>query len=197
MFDYGNRYGGGVGKFRNPYFITNYANALYRDYLDTNCSKVDLLHQFMLQADYLLSSAVRHGQLAEWPYPFPIEEYGIPAGWISGIGQARIAGVLQRASALTGEAKYHEAAEAAMEAYVNSPKDGGVATIDGEVTWVEEYADPTGTSYKVLNGHVTALGGILDYFEITGEKKWKAVFDSGVAAVARDIEKFDTGFLSF
>lgn len=195
MYDYGDRYGG-AGKFRNPYFITNYANALYRDYLLTDCADESLHKQFMIHAKYLLDSKVMRGALAEWPYPFPVEDYGIPGGWISGIGQARIAGVLERAFALTAERAYHEAAEAAMETYLATPIDGGVSTIDGDVIWVEEYADPTGTSYKVLNGHITALGGILDYHEITGEDKWKDVFVRGVAAVKRDIAKFDAGFLS-
>jgi len=197
VFDYGTRYGGEVGKFANPYFLTNYANALYRDYLDTQCTSDELLTQFMLQADHLMATADVDGKVARWTYPFPIEEYELDAGWISGIGQARIAGVLHRAAALTGKASYHEMAEAAMQVYVTPPQDGGVATIDGEVIWIEEYADPSGTSYKVLNGHITALGGILDYYEITGEQEWLEVFDRGVAAVRRDITSFDAGFLSY
>lgn len=195
-YDYGSRYGD-LGKYRNPYFISNYANALYRDYLVSGCNDGALLRAFLTQAEYLYGSAEIRNGMAVWAYPFPGEAFDLPPGWISGIGQARIAGVLERAFVLTNDAKFDERAKAAMTVFRVAPADGGVATIEGDVTWFEEAADPGGASYKILNGHITALAGILDIYQITGYEEWGDLFDRGVAAVRRDITAFDAGFLSY
>ena len=84
-----------------------------------------------------------------------------------------------------------------MKVYEHSLTEGGVATTDGPVTWFEEYPDPKGHSFKVLNGHITAVAGILDFYALTGEEKWKNLADRGIAAVKRDIAKYDAGFTTY
>ncbi|MDD5586709.1 MAG: D-glucuronyl C5-epimerase family protein [Alphaproteobacteria bacterium] len=196
VFDYGKQYNG-LGKFHNPYFITNYANLLFKEYLESNCQNASILQKFLIQADWLVKTAERKNGASVWSYPFAQPVFDLKPGWISGIGQSRIAGVLQRAFALTGKDEYHLIAEEAMQVYKRPLAEGGVATRDGGVTWIEEAANPNGTSYKILNGHITALAGILDFYRITGEPEWKELFDRGVAAVHRDIAKFDAGFISY
>lgn len=105
VFDYGQSYGG-IGKYRNPFFITDYANALYKDYLATQCLDEDLKRKFLLQAGFLRSSAEWNGEMAVWRYHFPNNWWKLDAGWISGVGQSRIAGVLERAFAMTGIEDY-------------------------------------------------------------------------------------------
>lgn len=193
VFDYGKAYNN-LGKWANPYFISVYSNALYADYLASGCTDEDLKKSIITQADYLLKSSENRDGMAVWPLPFPNSEYGLSAGWLSGIGQARIASTLQRAYAITGRKEFFETAHAGMGVYRRSLKEGGVVTNEGPVTWIEEAADPKGQSFKVLNGHITALAGILDFYQITGEQEWKNVFDRGVAAVVRDLPKFDLGY---
>jgi len=154
VFDYKTAYDG-LGKFRNPYFISNYANALYRDYLNSNCEDEDLKARLLKQANYLVQSAVYKNGMALWKYPFPNTHFDLPPGWISGIGQARIASILWRVYGLTGDKKYKKTAYAGMEVYKHTLKDGGVITRDGAVTWIEEYPSHDGRSYRVLNGHIT------------------------------------------
>jgi len=196
VFDYKTAYNN-LGKYRNAYFVSNYAGALYRDYLGSECSGEAFLNKFMLQANWLLSTGERRGDMLVWTYPFAQPVYGSRSGWISGIAQSRIAGIMQRAFAITGDKKFHDAAEAAMRTYETDIRNGGVVTKDDEVTWIEEVADPDGKSFKILNGHITALAGILDFYQVTKEPEWKAVFDRGIAAVKRDLPKFDAGFTSW
>lgn len=196
IFDYGTAYGG-LGKFRNPYFISNYANALYRDYLDTNCQDNDLKDKFLKQADYLMGSAIYENGMALWQYPFKNDAFNLPPGWISGIGQARIASVLVRAYGITGDVKYKTVAYDGMEVYKHGLIDGGVVTRDKDVTWIEETPSHDGTSYKILNGHITALSGILDFSSLTNDSQWEELFRRGVAAVRRDLPLFDAGFTSY
>jgi len=196
QFDYGAHHGG-LGKWANPFFDSNYALALYRDWLKSGCSDESLKANFLHQAKWLASTAKVNGDIASWPLPFRDQNFDLEPGWISGIGQSRIAGVLLRAEAVTDDPELREIASRALHAYDVDIKEGGVVTVDPEVTWIEEMADPKGRSYKVLNGHITGLSGILDFYEITHEQKWKTLFDRGVAAVKRDIPKFDAGFSSY
>lgn len=196
LFDYGTNYNN-LGKWANPYFNSNFANALYRDWKDTKCTDEKLKSQFLRVADWYLEQAVTKNNMAIWTYPFHNQYFDLDPGWISGIGQARIAGTLYRANAVTGDSKYKAAADAAMETYLHDLKSGGVVTFDNDVTWIEEAPDPNGRSYKVLNGHITALMGLADIYDITKDPRWSDLIKRGVAAVKRDLPKFDGGFISY
>lgn len=195
LFDYGDSYNG-LGKWANPYFNSNYANALYRDWVNTKCQDESLKKQFLRVAEWYVESAeIRHG-MAVWTYPFHNDHFDLAPGWISGIGQARIAGVLYRAYAVSKRPEYKLIADEAMESYHRDIKDGGVVSLEKDVTWIEEAPDPSGRSYKILNGHITGLTGIVDIYDITRDPTWKELIDKSVAAVKRDISKFDDGFIS-
>ncbi|MGB3837197.1 D-glucuronyl C5-epimerase family protein [Castellaniella sp.] len=196
VYDYGIAYGD-LGKFRNPYFISNYANALYRDFINSDCKNESYKRAFLKQADYLVRSADYENGIASWRYPFRNEVFDLPPGWISGIGQARIAAVLLRAWGLTGNELYRGVAHDGMEAYKHTLVEGGVITKDNDVTWIEEAPSHDGRSYKILNGHITALSGIIDYGGLTGDQQWGDLVRRAVAAVRRDLPKFDAGFTSY
>lgn len=196
QYDYGAHHGG-QGKWTNPFFVSDYALALYRDWLNSECQDDSLKEKFLLQANWLASVSKIEGDIASWPFPFRDNNFDLDPGWISGIGQSRIAAVLLRADAVKFNPKLHDIAIKALHAYDVPIDKGGVVTIDDEVTWIEEMADIKGRSYKVLNGHITGLSGILDFYDITGEQKWKLLYERGVAAVKRDIPKFDAGFSSY
>ncbi len=196
VFDYGPAYEN-LGKFRNPYFISNYANALYRDFLDSDCRTQSFKKAFLKQADYLMESAAHESGMAVWRHPFRNDLFDLPAGWISGIGQARIASVLFRAYGLTGDKAYRKLAFEGMEVYRRPLEQGGVVTNHDEATWIEEYPDPGGRSYRILNGHVTALLGILDFGALTKDPQWDELVRRAIVAVKRNLPLFDAGFTSY
>ncbi len=193
VYDYGKKYGG-LGKWPNPYFISKYAHFLYGEWLRSKDD--DKKRLFLIQADFLLHSATKRGDTLVWTYPFRNKEYDLAEGWISGIGQSWIAGVLARAHALTGREEFRDAAEKAMGVYLKPLEQGGVATPVGHTIWIEEAPDPSGHSFKILNGHISGLAGILDFYQITGAAVWKDIFDRGVEAVRQDIADFDIGYTS-
>ncbi|WZB75412.1 D-glucuronyl C5-epimerase family protein [Achromobacter insuavis] len=196
LYDYGKAFNG-LGKWADPFFNSNYALGLYRDYLASNCSDDSLREKFLGIADWMISEGKTRGDMLVWEYPFSDPNFQLEPGWISGIGQSRMASVLLRAHAVTGKDRYKAAAEAAMRAYEHTISDGGVMVYEGDAAWLEEMADIKGNSFKVLNGHITGLAGILDYYAITKDKKWMHLVERGVAAVKRDIPKFDAGFSSY
>lgn len=195
VHDYGSAYNG-LGKWRNPFFISNYALALYRDWLNTQCVDDTLRDNFLKQARWFLKTAEMRGKMAVWVYPFENNHYDLKPGWISGIAQSRIASVLLRAHTITHEDQFKQMAEAAILPYEIPINQGGVITPEHNVIWIEEAADPNGFSYKILNGHITALAGLMDVFQITHDTKLKEVIDKSIAAVKRDISKFDAKFTS-
>ncbi|MCL8307606.1 MULTISPECIES: D-glucuronyl C5-epimerase family protein [Pseudomonas] len=196
LFDYGTNYNN-LGKWANPYFNSNFAYALYRDWLQTKCTDDDLKNRFLRVADWYIETAEFKNGMALWTYPFHNQYFDLDPGWISGIGQARVAGVLYRANAVSPKEAYKKTADLAMEAYTHEITEGGVITRDNGVTWIEEAPDPKGRSFKVLNGHITALSGLVDIYEITKDQRWKDLIQQGQAAVSRDLTKFDGGFISF
>jgi len=196
LFDYGKAFDG-LGKWADPYFNSNYALALYRDYLQTDCKDDEVRQKFLRVADWMIAEGKQRGEMLVWEYPFSDPNFRLDPGWISGIGQSRIAGVLVRAHAMSADKKYKKAASAAMAAYEHSIAEGGVMTFDGDVAWLEEMADPKGNSFKVLNGHITGLAGIMDYYTVTHEQKWQDLIQKAVAAVKRDVHLFDAGFSSY
>ncbi|WP_448196602.1 D-glucuronyl C5-epimerase family protein [Pseudomonas putida] len=193
LYDYGTAYDG-LGKWANPYFNSNYGHALYRDWLNSRCSDDDLKTKLVKVSDWFVSSAEWRGDMAVWPHPFRNDHFNLDAGWISGIGQARIAGVLYRAAAITGDDKYKRAADGAMQVYDHTLKEGGVLTHSGKETWIEEAPDIHGRSFKILNGHITAIAGLTDIHAITKNDKWLNLINSANLAVKNNINKFDTGF---
>ncbi len=194
LYDYGAKYDG-LGKWRNPFFISHYAHILYGEWLRDGHSE-EAKRRLLIQADYLLKSATARGDALVWTYPFKNTKYHLAPGWISGIGQSRIAGILARAHAMTGREEFRDAARRAMNVYLKPLTEGGVTTKVGDTIWIEEAPDPSGRSFKILNGHITGLSGVLDYYQITGDAIWKDVFDRGVDAVRRDIAHFDLGHTS-
>jgi len=194
--DYGSEYNN-LGKFRNPLFIANYAHRLYRDWYDSGCTNSEVKSKFLKQADYFERSAEWRKGMAVWPYPFYNRFFDLPAGWISGITQSLVAGVMIRASRMTGDVRYDKLANAALLPYQRSITEGGVMSVGDKAGWIEETPDLNGRSYRILNGHITAMKGVVDVNTLAPNPELEVVVRNGIEAVSRDISLFDAGFTSF
>lgn len=195
LFDYGKAYGG-LGKWANPYFNSHYGLALYRDWLQTGCSDEDIKNRLIRVAEWFVSTAEWRDDMAVWPHPFRNEHFNLNPGWISGIGQARIAGVLYRAAAVTGDLRYKKTADGAMQVYDHTLIEGGVVSRNGSDSWIEEAPDHNGRSFKILNGHITSIAGIIDVYSITNDPRWSGLIKSSMLTVKRNLPRFDSGFSS-
>lgn len=196
VFDYGAAYNN-FGKWHNPFFIARYAHALYRDWYKTNCTQDELKQRFLLQARFLMSTHQLRDDSAVWTYPFANTYYDVPPGWISGIGQSQIAGVLLRAYALTHEQPMQEIGRKATEPYLRSMQEGGVITRSKTGLWIQEVPSPNGTEFNILNGHITGLLGLLDVAQLTNDERLKQVVDESIQTVREHLHEFDAGFTSF
>lgn len=193
-FDYGTRYDG-LGKFKNPTFVANYANILYREILEGDQAKKA---KFFNQVDHLMDSAVDLGDGLYWAFPFENSYYAAPKGWWSAMTSGRILGVLVRAHALSGNRKYLKFAERVFKKLAIPREHSGMATyLDDGSVWLEEVAYPGAKSYRILNGHIFALAGLHDYANYTGDGRALALVNAGVRAVRNALDDFDAGFITY
>lgn len=197
VFDYGKNYNG-IGKWHNPFFISNYAHALYQDWYNSDCSNETIKKSFLDQALFLLNSKKdAHKNMSYWVYPFENTYFGVGPGWISGIGQSMIAGVLYRAYDITKEERFKTAALQAIEVYLHDVESGGVVTSSTKGLWIQEVPSPDGRNFNILNGHITGLLGVYDMAKLTEDRRLYAVFQQGLSAVRTHLPEFDAGFSSF
>ncbi|MGE4444578.1 MAG: D-glucuronyl C5-epimerase family protein [Candidatus Altimarinota bacterium] len=194
-YDYGKRYN--LGKYNNPTFIAAYANALYRDYINSDDKLIKNI--FFKQVDFLIENAEKDKEGGfSWIYPFENEHYNVPAGWYSGMTSGRILGVLVRAHYLSDDDKYLKIAKKVFEKFSKPLEQGGMITyIDNNTAWIEEVAHKDIPSYKVLNGHIFGLAGLISYAKYTKDEKALELMQKAINAVKYNLDSFDAGFISY
>ena len=197
VYDYGDSYNG-LGKWHNPFFVARYAHALYRDWYNSGCTDESLKKSFIDQVNFLLDSKIDvHPKMAYWVYPFENTYYGVGSGWISGIGQSQIAGVLLRGYAVTKKEEFKLAALKAVEVYLHDVSLGGVVTDSNKGLWIQEVPCPDGRAFNILNGHITGLLGVRDLANLLKDERLHEIFQRGLEAVRNHLPEFDAGFSSF
>lgn len=184
-----------IGKQRNPLTISTQANAYYSQYLQGNNSSKDL---FINCADWLMDNAEMKDGILVWEYKYPWPTYNNTPPYRSGMSQASIIKVLAMAYNLTGEEKYIEAAKKGLGAFFIEVDEGGVTYKDKDGWWYEEYAQ-TGLEKepRVLNGHISVLLNLEDYYNLTKDEKSKELFNLGISDLKARLAGYDTGNWSY
>ena len=146
-------------------------------------------------ADQFIAEQV-NGQI-QWMAPLE-PAYGITkAPYISSLTQGVVTSVLLRAYQNSGQQKYLDAAQDTYRWIVAPVSQGG--TLDTHIgTWFEQLPTqvPGAESGHILNGHMSALLGIYDYYRVTGDANAKAMFDAGAAAIKANMAWYDVGYWS-
>jgi len=186
--DYAGDYGG-LGRWRNPLFISHYAQSLYRDFLKSGDESKK--RAFLKQVDYLRSALQDRGDFSVWVYPMENPYFHAKPGWASGITQGMALTVLVRAAAMTGNKAYAQAASAVLRSFQVETAKGGVRTsmLNGGAFY-QEVSQPEGAPGYVLNGHISAVMGVYDYWRVTGDESAHALFEQGVAGVEALLPQF-------
>lgn len=187
-------YGGDIGEQCNPIAITQYGLARYNRYLDTTDPTDE--EAFLAQADWLVENLEEDDQdhrvwvhRFDWTY-----RDGLHAPWPSGLAQGQALSLLARAHEHTGDDRYRKTAEAAWPALVADVEEGGLTYRDGEDVWIEEYVvDPPS---HILNGYLWALWGVHDHHLATEDPEVSAFFEACVGTLARNLDRYDTGWWS-
>jgi heparosan-N-sulfate-glucuronate 5-epimerase len=117
--------------------------------------------------------------------------YRIEPPWASAMGQGEGASLLVRVHRELSEDRYAEAALRALRLLSVPVSEGGLRAPLGDGFFLEEY--PTETPSLVLNGGIFALWGCNDVAVALDDAPARAVFDEGVAALAANLHRWDTG----
>ena len=141
---------------------------------------------FLHYADWLVDHQSSSGL---WLYTYQVWTMKPP--WHSAMAQGQAMSVLIRAWDVTQNEKYLRAATAALGTFSKAYEDGGVASYEGADTFYEEY-DPSFMPH-VLNGFIFALVGLYEYHAAVGDPDSGRLFDIGVATLARNLQRWDTG----
>ncbi|TDQ05335.1 D-glucuronyl C5-epimerase family protein [Labedaea rhizosphaerae] len=150
---------------------------------------VENLNSYRLTGDSAyLDIAVRNAQRlidihvvsdGAWYYPYDYDRVVVGstsgtlhAPWYSGMAQGRALTAFVRLYQATGEEKWRAAADATFTSMRQAPQGTAPYAVHLDAShrlWLEEYPRyPVADSEKVLNGHIAALFGLFDYWQLTG-----------------------------
>jgi heparosan-N-sulfate-glucuronate 5-epimerase len=188
-------YKGAIGPQYNPIAIAQWGLANYNWFCDTG--EEGRRAKAMQSANWLCANLEQntHG-LWVWNHHFDWDYRDtLKAPWYSGLAQGQGVSMLLRAHVLSGDKKYLEAADRAFVPLTHSITDGGVLFTDEEGNlWIEEYMVNPPT--HILNGFLWALWGVFDYSLVCPDSFAKSIFERGVATLARNLQRYDTGYWS-
>jgi heparosan-N-sulfate-glucuronate 5-epimerase len=169
-----------LGWQRNPVIVTQWGLTEFSRYVRER--RRGQRDAFITASDWLVETQRDDGG---WPYEYPWFNGAahMEPPWLSGIQQGNAISLLARAYESTGEAKYLDAARAAVAPFTLHVRDGGLRDeFDGIGPTLEEYPAPDGST-AVLNGWVFALIGLHELHALTGDELAHAIFGESEAAL--------------
>jgi peptidoglycan/xylan/chitin deacetylase (PgdA/CDA1 family) len=120
--------------------------------------------------------------------------YQLHPPWISAMAQGESASLLVRLYKVTGEERFADAARRAMQPLRKPVRAGGARALLAGGPFFEEY--PTEPPSFVLNGGIFALWGCYDVGAGLGESDATQDFTDGLDTLAKNIDRWDTGYWS-
>lgn len=135
-------------------------------------------------AQRLVDQRVESGGAWYYPYDFDFAVHGdttqtLQAPWYSAMAQGQALSVFVRLFEVTGDAAWKTAADATYATLRQTPE--GTAPFASRVDekgrlWLEEYPRyPVENSEKVLNGHIFAIYGLHDYWQLTQSEEVRGI----------------------
>ena len=130
----------------------------------------------MVAAEWLRDALVVDASgVGRWEYRFEAVGRDLEVPWVSCFSQSL--GMLDSLTsrAITSRWGYGAAANAAAELFRVSVPEGGVLWEEGQLAFLEEY--PESEPAHVLNGFVTGMFGLHEFYRVRGEPWAKELFD--------------------
>jgi hypothetical protein len=133
--------------------------------------------------EHLLGYAARSRGGLFFPYAF--EWYGSQPPWYSALSQGKGLGFFSRLWEHTGQDRWRRVADDILRTFSVPPSrtDPWVAFVDERgYLWLEEYPGG-GVPAQVLNGHITAVFGLYEYWRVFGSPLAERLLRGGLATV--------------
>ena len=194
MEDYGYQKDEYIGVQRNPLTIAKKAIFYYKEFRKTGI--VNEREYFFNCIRWLEEFKIDKGDYLLWAYDFDLPSYHASAPWYSAMAQVKIMVAFERAFELTQNEYYQQLSEEAMRSLEVPIEMGGVLYIDPEDNgkWYEELAGGGRASPPlILNGFISSLLDLHDFYIRTGSQDAKSLFEDGITELKRHLIDYDTG----
>lgn len=152
---------------------------------------------YLVLAERLAKRLVAEGHVRDGalylPYQFDFDMHGLEgetilAPWYSGLAQGMALSLFVRLHRATGGERYLDHAAAIMESFTRPRgRTAGLARVDADgYFWIEEY--PMTHQVKVLNGFISGLLGLHEYWQETGDERARLLLLAGTATLEDHID---------
>ncbi|GAK11815.1 D-glucuronyl C5-epimerase family protein [Geomicrobium sp. JCM 19039] len=176
----------------NPSTISLYGLQNYSLYLLNNAK--EYRERFLLVANWLVD---HQDELGGWAYTFdhpflPHRVSTLRAPWYSAIGLGMALSVLSRATLLTDDKRFLDAAVRVVPLFQKNVAEGGVRS-QFEETYDFYEECPTTPSSFILNGFMFSLIGLYDLHTASNQEDAHHLFQSGMRTLKRMLSLYDLG----
>jgi len=179
----------------NPSHVAAEINYYYSNYTKGSVGAID---KIINNADWLVKHATPHGNYSILYYDFPFA-YGMEPPWRSNLAQGKALDALAKAYQLTNNITYLDTSKSLLNSFFVEVKDGGVTLktpLDG--WWYEQNArNNVKNASRVLNGMMSSLLDIHDYYDYLNDTSAKFLFDQGVLALKKTLPLYDDNGWSY
>jgi len=145
----------------------------------------------------VLSMCFPDGDAVFAGFPFRFAVHGDSAlllspPWVSGMTQGELLMAVVRLFKITGRQEYMDAAHLLFNSFLHLRRnhDVWVARIDGDrYYWIEEYPHDRSPG-MTLNGFMSGVFGIYDYYWLTGDNRAKTILDMCLATIKHYLPQY-------
>ena len=143
------------------------------------------------QGTHLINTADKGLGGPLFPYTFAFK--AMNPTWYSAMAQGQSLSLFTALAEATGKKKWRKAADKTFGTFLERGfrrSDDSVVEVRKKNLWLVEYPKwPQENSKLVLNGHMFAMFGIYDYFQMTKDKRAKQIFQGATRTV---VDRLDT-----
>lgn len=179
----------------NPTAISNFINEAAKDPRTTTADKTCL---GVFAGEALIrgsrTSPGPEGHTARW-FPYRFEFSANPAvstlhpGWVSGLAQGSALTSLTTLFRFTGDQRWLDYGRQTFETFLVPESSGGFSTRAAGRLWFQAY--PTNPPTSVLNGHMDALMGLINWERQTGDPRAARLIKEAASALEKTLPFYE------
>lgn len=181
-----------AGDRYNPTIIANYAINYYKQLDDNKDSLTE--SRFSGCIDWLIKNISDKGEYAlyefGWRQPF-YDSVNVP--WTSGMTSGRSIEAFTAAYRRYHKKEYLHAANKLLKGFYQPIQAGGFTYKDTSGWWFEEFSDSNMHTPRILDGHIFALTGVYQFWQLTKSDSALFVFQQGIHSLKSHLPAYDRG----
>lgn len=170
------------------------ALAYYERYVESHAPE-DLSKFLKITEAIIKSTNIREDDCMVLEYP--IQYYkNQKTPWLSAMGQGQLLLIIARAFQETSEDRFIRLGKMALMPFTKDILEGGVRCVDPKRgIFYEEYAYwEKNKQHHTLNGMMSALMGIYDFWKVSNDVEAKQIFDVGIETLIRNLDAYEFPF---